>query len=83
MHELGLCGGIVDAVARRAGGRPVARVRVQAAELVLLPVAVRCRGCGAVTESAEPVVTCPRCGEFELDHRGGRELLLESLEYRG
>lgn len=29
MHELGLCIGIVDAVQRRAGGRPVARVRVR------------------------------------------------------
>ena len=28
MHELGLCSSIVDAVAQRAGERPVARVRV-------------------------------------------------------
>jgi hydrogenase assembly chaperone HypC/HupF len=29
MHELGLCSSIVDAIERRAGDRPVARVRVQ------------------------------------------------------
>jgi hydrogenase nickel incorporation protein HypA/HybF len=33
VHELGLCGSIVDAVARRAGDRPVARVRVQVGRL--------------------------------------------------
>ncbi|HUO49588.1 MAG TPA: hydrogenase maturation nickel metallochaperone HypA [Acidimicrobiales bacterium] len=111
MHELGLCEGIVDAVARRAGDRPVARVRVRVgafhhvhpeafaqsfalastgtvaegaeAELVLLPVTARCRACATTVESAEPVLSCPACGELELDHAGGDELLLESLEYRG
>lgn len=29
MHEFGMCDGIVDAVQRRAAGRPVARVRVR------------------------------------------------------
>ena len=29
MHELGLCASVVDAVERRASGRPVARVRVR------------------------------------------------------
>lgn len=29
MHEFGLCTGIIDAVQRRAAGRPVARVRVR------------------------------------------------------
>jgi hydrogenase nickel incorporation protein HypA/HybF len=33
MHELGLCSSIVDAVERRAGDRPVARVRVQVGRL--------------------------------------------------
>ena len=33
MHELGLCASIVDAVATRAGERPVARVRVQVGRL--------------------------------------------------
>jgi hydrogenase nickel incorporation protein HypA/HybF len=111
MHELGLCEGIVDAVARRAGERPVARVRVRVgalhhvhpeafaqsfalaatgtvaegaeAELVLLPVTARCRACDSVVESSAPVLSCPACGGLELDHTGGEELLLESLEYRG
>ena len=29
MHEFGLCDGIIEAVQRRAAGRPVARVRVR------------------------------------------------------
>lgn len=33
MHELGLCTSIVDAVERRAGDRPVARVRVRVGKL--------------------------------------------------
>jgi hydrogenase nickel incorporation protein HypA/HybF len=33
MHELGLCTSIVDAVERRAGQRPVARVRVRVGRL--------------------------------------------------
>lgn len=34
MHEVGLCEGIVAAVSRRAGDRPVARVRVRAGVLL-------------------------------------------------
>ena len=33
MHELGMCEAIVDAIARRAGERPVARVRVRVGRL--------------------------------------------------
>jgi hydrogenase nickel incorporation protein HypA/HybF len=33
VHELGLCSSIVDAVAARAGDRPVARVRVRVGRL--------------------------------------------------
>jgi len=33
MHEFGMCDGIVEAVQRRAGGRPVARVRVRVGTL--------------------------------------------------
>jgi hydrogenase nickel incorporation protein HypA/HybF len=33
MHELGLCSSIVEAVERRAGGRPVARVTVRVGRL--------------------------------------------------
>ena len=33
MHELGLCSSIVDAVAQRAGDRPVARVTVRVGRL--------------------------------------------------
>src|SRR5579864_8837741 len=33
MHELGLCTSIVDAIERRAGARPVSRVRVRVGRL--------------------------------------------------
>jgi len=33
MHELGLCSSIVDAVAQRAGDRPVAKVKVRVGRL--------------------------------------------------
>ena len=33
MHELGLCASIVDAIERRAGERPVTRVRVRVGKL--------------------------------------------------
>jgi len=36
MHELGICESIVDAVERRAAGRPVARVRVRMGTLHLV-----------------------------------------------
>ena len=110
MHELGLCEDIVEAVARRAGARPVTRVRVRVgalhhvhpdafeqsfalaatgtvadgarAELVLVPVRARCRGCGAVHEATEPVLGCSACGSIDVEQSGGDELVLESLEYR-
>lgn len=34
VHEIGMCEGVVAAVERRAGGRPVARVRVRAGALL-------------------------------------------------
>jgi hydrogenase nickel incorporation protein HypA/HybF len=110
MHELGLCASIVDAIERRAGNRPVARVRIRVgrlhhvhpeafdqsfavaamgsvaedavAELVLLPVSVRCSSCGTTTESDELPPACPECAGVDLEVVGGDELILESLEYR-
>jgi len=51
-------------------------------DLVLVPITVACRvpGCGRVTESEEPLATCPACGGADLDLEGGDELLLESIE---
>ncbi|GAC1663273.1 MAG: hypothetical protein NVS9B8_01980 [Candidatus Limnocylindrales bacterium] len=109
MHEVGLVDGIVDAVQRRAGQRPVARIRVrigtlhraqhgpmdQALELVVagtrlegiemeliqVPVTMTCRGCATVTTGNEIEALCTSCGETALDHEGGDELILESIEY--
>jgi hydrogenase nickel incorporation protein HypA/HybF len=110
MHELGLCASIVDAIERRAGDRPVARVRIRVgrlhhvhpeafdqsfavaamgsvaedavAELVLLPVSVRCSSCGKTTEGDELPSACAKCSGVDLEVVGGDELILESLEYR-
>jgi len=110
MHEVGLADGILDSVQRRAGDRPVARVRVRigalhraspgpmeqafemvaigtvaegaSLELVVLPVISTCRSCAGTVSGEETALTCPRCGKGDLDHAGGDELILESIEYR-
>ncbi|HET9602186.1 MAG TPA: hydrogenase maturation nickel metallochaperone HypA [Acidimicrobiales bacterium] len=52
------------------------------AELVLLPVAVRCTSCGATTEGDELPSACTSCSGVDLEVTGGDELVLESIEYR-
>jgi hydrogenase nickel incorporation protein HypA/HybF len=110
VHELGLCEAVVDAIERRAGERPVARVTVRVgllnhvhpdafaqsfaiaamgtiaedatAELVLLPISGRCRGCATEFMTDEVVVVCPRCTSMEVEILSGDELVLETIEYR-
>jgi len=110
MHEVGLVEGIVEAVERRAGGRPVARVRVRIGtlhragdgpmeqsfelvgagtivegarlELVQIPVTSTCGTCGHAEDGAEILLACPSCGSVSIEHAGGDELTLESIEYR-
>jgi len=74
VHEFGLCEGIVDAVLKRAAGRPVARVRVRVGALhrvaePALDQAFEMLAAGTVAENAAvdmvvvPVVaTCGLCG---------------------
>jgi hydrogenase nickel incorporation protein HypA/HybF len=74
MHELGLCTSIVEAVERRAGGRPVASLRVRVGRLHHVhPEAfgqsftVAAMGTVAEDASAELVLLpvrarCQRCG---------------------
>ncbi|MEO5940597.1 MAG: hydrogenase maturation nickel metallochaperone HypA [Candidatus Limnocylindrales bacterium] len=111
MHEVGLVDGIVEAVLRRAGERPVARFRVRIGtlhrasqgpmdqalelvaagtnldgavmELIQVPVTMTCRTCGVAAESEDLSPVCTSCGSTELDHQGGDELVLESVEYAG
>ena len=53
------------------------------AELVLLPVSVRCSSCGATSGRS---TSCRRrareCSGVDLEIVGGDELILESIEYR-
>jgi hydrogenase nickel incorporation protein HypA/HybF len=39
-----------------------------------------CRACGAQTEIDELLVACPGCGSGDIHIRGGRDLLLQSIE---
>lgn len=82
MHELGLCEAIMEAVARRAGTRPVARVRVRVGRLhhvhpeaFAQSFALAASGTVAEGAAADLVVVpvrwrCPACGaEGEADDR--------------
>ena len=53
------------------------------AELVMLPVVAHCGGCEATWECEEIPMACPTCRSVDIDLRGGDELVLESIEYRG
>ena len=80
MHELGLCEAIVDAVERRAGDRPVARVTVRVGRLLhvhpdAFDQSFAMAGAGSVAADATAELVflpvrgrCPRCArEFEVD----------------
>jgi hydrogenase nickel incorporation protein HypA/HybF len=76
VHELGLCASVVDAVERRAAGRPVARVRVRVGALLHVhPEAFgqsfEVAAAGGVAEGAEAELVvvpgraaCGACGGF-------------------
>jgi hydrogenase nickel incorporation protein HypA/HybF len=46
-------------------------------ELFVVPVTIRCRGCGHSAETDDPFAACPACGGTDLDMEGGDELILE------
>ncbi|MGH9046787.1 MAG: hydrogenase maturation nickel metallochaperone HypA [Acidimicrobiales bacterium] len=52
------------------------------AELILLPVRMRCSSCESTWESEQIEVACPKCGAVDVELVGGDELVLESIEYR-
>lgn len=51
-------------------------------ELIQVPVTSTCRACGRSETDAERTMVCAGCGGADLDHVGGDELILESIEYR-
>jgi hydrogenase nickel incorporation protein HypA/HybF len=55
---------------------------VEGAELELeeVPVAGKCRGCGAEARPTEFPLQCGACGSFDLEIVQGEELYVESLE---
>jgi hydrogenase nickel incorporation protein HypA/HybF len=55
---------------------------VEDAEIVIQePKAIcYCQDCGAQTEIDDLVIQCPRCASRDVTIKGGRELLLQSIE---
>ena len=49
-------------------------------EIRLIPLALRCRACGAETEPAGYRIRCGACGGAEVDVIRGEELLLRDVE---
>ena len=39
-----------------------------------------CKGCGARTEADKAFQICPKCGSYEVDLQGGRELRLSLID---
>ncbi|NUW42004.1 hydrogenase maturation nickel metallochaperone HypA/HybF [Nonomuraea rhodomycinica] len=52
-----------------------------AVDLVVTPVTVTCRACGARCESLDVLAVCPPCGSDDVDVTGGDELVLESITF--
>jgi hydrogenase nickel incorporation protein HypA/HybF len=82
MHELGLCSSIVEAVERRAGDRPVARVRVRVGRLhhvhpEAFEQSFAIAAAGGVADGAQAELVlmpvrgrCQRCGrQFEAEEQ--------------
>lgn len=44
------------------------------------PLKLRCYGCGAVHELAGLVLSCPACGDRDIELEGGDELMIEEME---
>ncbi|MEV1239021.1 hydrogenase maturation nickel metallochaperone HypA [Nonomuraea sp. NPDC049750] len=53
-----------------------------ALDLVVTPVTVDCGACGHQSESVDVLAVCARCGDDDVDVRGGDELVLESVQFK-
>ena len=60
-----------------AQGTPVEGAQLEMEEV---PVAGKCRGCGAESQLTEFPLQCAACGAFDLEILQGEELYVESLE---
>jgi hydrogenase nickel incorporation protein HypA/HybF len=49
-------------------------------DIELIPFVVKCKGCGASSESEAGVVLCPACGSAETDVVSGTELQVIEIE---
>jgi hydrogenase nickel incorporation protein HypA/HybF len=53
-----------------------------AVDVVTVPATMRCRACGAASETTDLLASCPHCDGGDVDITGGDELVLESVSYR-
>lgn len=52
-----------------------------AVEVVTVPATIKCRDCGAVSETDDRLAMCPQCAGANVEITGGDELVLESVSY--
>ena len=52
-----------------------------AVDIVVVPVRVGCRSCGAKFDALDFAAVCASCNGMNLDLAGGDELVLESIQY--
>jgi len=69
---------LAQAFAMMAEGTEAAGATV---ELVTVPAAIACPGCGFSGETTDLLAVCPRCGSAEATVSGGDEMVLESIRY--
>jgi len=52
-------------------------------ELSILPLefSIKCRGCGLVSQHAQPVLNCPKCKSTDFDIDGFDEFLIDSVSF--
>ncbi len=62
-----------------ARGTPVEGADI---EIVEVPAAGRCRGCGRESEQEGFPLHCGSCGSLDIEVTGGEELLVDSLELK-
>ena len=54
----------------------------EGARLVIepVPITIRCRGCGVVSQIERSQFKCPVCGSDDFEITGGREYFVDTLE---
>lgn len=80
--KVGVLRQVIPETLRTAFARLIGETEFAGAELVIeeVPLAVRCRDCGANAAGDDLAFTCGRCGGIDLEILAGDELYLDCLE---